>query len=50
MTRKILRIIGIMLSATAFAGIGGRLYWINARYPGPIEQTCGLGDSVQVGD
>lgn len=50
MTRKIMRTLGIMLSAIAFAAIGCRLYWINARYPGPIEQTWGLGDSVQVGD
>lgn len=50
MTWKIKRIIGIMLSAIAFAGICCRLCWINARYPDPGEQTCGLGDSVQVGD
>ena len=43
------KIMSIMLLTIALAGIGCRLYWLNARYPGPEEQTYGLGESVRLG-
>ena len=43
------KIIGILLLALAFAGIGCRLCWLGSRYPSPREQTCEPGDCVQLG-